>query len=493
MTGEAAFADLPQVPDLDHQEQNTLDCLIRQFRAKWPRNELRARYYDGKNVLKDFGISIPPQLRSVETVVGWPAKAVDSLSRRCRLDGFVIPDGDADSLGITEMWSANRMDIEAPQAQTSAFLHSVAFIATTLGDVASGEPEILMTARSALSGTGIWDPRRRRLSSALSIIAYDESTAHDRMITELVVYLPDRVLTLTRDSKGKWTVDRRKHTLGRVPVEALVYRPRLDRPFGSSRITRAVMSITDEAVRTVLRTEVSAEFYSSPQRYMLGADPDAFVDAQGAVRTGWEAILGRMLAIARDDEGNVPTVGTFPQMSMQPHIEHMRSVATRFAGETNLTVGSLGVVQDNPSSAEAIYAAKEELITEAEAAGEVFGTAWCNAIRTGLMMREKRTEMPAEWAKLRAKLRDPATPSRSAAADAVMKTVSAFPWMAESQVALEQLGWDQTTIDRAMADKRRASVGALTQRLAAARQATPTAPAAPTGQTPAAPEQEQAA
>uniref|UniRef100_UPI003F498467 phage portal protein n=1 Tax=Nocardia suismassiliense TaxID=2077092 RepID=UPI003F498467 len=476
MTEIVALAELPQVSGLNHADQNTLDCLVRQFRAKWPRNQIRARYYDHKNVLKDFGISIPPQLKDVETVVGWPEKAVDALARRIRHDGFVIPGGDAESLGITDMWTANRMNIEAPQAHTSALIHSCAFIATTLGDVKSGEPDVLMTARSALSGTGIWDPRRRRLASALSIVAYDESFPHDHRITELVIYLPDKVLILTRKSTGRWTIDERKHTLGRVPVELLPFRPRLDRAFGSSRITRAVMSITDEAVRTVLRTEVSAEFYSSPQRYMLGADPDAFVDAKGRVRTGWEAILGRMLAIGRDQDGNIPEVGTFPQMTMQPHIEHMRSVATRFSGATNLPVAALGIVQDNPSSAEAIYAAKEELITEAEYACDVFGMAWTNAVRTGLMLRSKLTEMPPEWNRLRVNWRDPATPSRSSAADAVQKTVTAFPWLAESRVALEQLGWDETTIERAMADKRRTSVNALTQRLTAGQQ-TPAAAA----------------
>ncbi|WP_280442240.1 phage portal protein [Nocardia brasiliensis] len=475
MTDLVALAEIPQVTGLDHTDQNTLDRLVHQFRHKWPRNELRARYYDHRNVLKDFGISIPPQLKTVETVVGWPEKAVDSLARRIRHDGFVLPGGDADSLGITNMWAANRMNIDAPQAHTSALIHSCAFIATTLGDVASGEPDVLMTARSALSGTGIWDPRRRQLSAALSIVAYDEAWPHDHRITELVMYLPDRVVIMNRNSTGKWAIDVRKHTLGRVPVELLVFRPRLDRPFGASRISRAVMSITDEAVRTVLRTEVSAEFYSSPQRYMLGADPDAFVDAKGRVRTGWEAILGRMLAIGRDEDGNVPEVGTFPQMTMQPHIEHMRSVATRFAGATNLPVGALGVVQDNPSSAEAIYAAKEELITEAEYACDVFGMAWSNAVRTGLMLRAKRTEMPPEWARLRVNWRDPATPSRSSAADAVQKTVTAFPWLAESRVALEQLGWDETTIERAMADKRRSSINALTQRLTAAQQQPPPA------------------
>ena len=59
-------------------------------------------------------------------------------------------------------------------------------------------------------------------------------------------------------------------------MEPLVYRPSLDRPFGKSRITRAVMSITDSAVREALRTEVSAEFFTTPQKYLLGADEELF-------------------------------------------------------------------------------------------------------------------------------------------------------------------------------------------------------------------------
>lgn len=467
MTTDLALSVFPQIPGLSHQDQNTLDCLARQFAAKWARNSLRARYYDGKNALRSLGISIPPEIEEItETVVGWPEKAVDGLANRIKHDGFVIPGGSAEDLGINDMWSINRMDIEAPQAQTSALIHSCAFLATTLGDTQSGEPDVLMTARSAMTATGIWDPRRRRLAAALSIIAYDERFPHDNQVTELVMYLPDKVITLSRGSNGRWTADPRPHAMGRVPVEPLVFRPRLDRPFGSSRISRAVMSITDEAVRTVLRTEVSAELYG-PQRYILGADPEAFEDATGRQRTGWESILGRILAISRDDDGEIPTVGTFPQMTMQPHLDHMRSVAMRFAGATNLPVGALGVVTDNPSSAEAIHAAKEELLIEAESAASVFGMAYCNAVRTGLQMREKLDAPRPEWSKLRVKWRDPATPSRASAADAVLKTVQAFPWLAESEVALEQLGWDETTIARAMADKRRSSVSALTQRLIA--------------------------
>ena len=50
---------------------------------------------------------------------------------------------------------------------------------------------------------------------------------------------------------------------------------------------------------------------------------------------------------------------------MQPHIDYMRSLAARFSGETNVPLSELGMVTDNPASAEAVYAAKESMIVDA--------------------------------------------------------------------------------------------------------------------------------
>jgi hypothetical protein len=38
----------------------------------------------------------------------------------------------------------------------------------------------------------------------------------------------------------------------------------------------------------------------------------------------------------------------------------LRQLAAQFAGETGVPLNSLGVVQDNPSSAEAIYATRRK-------------------------------------------------------------------------------------------------------------------------------------
>lgn len=453
---------MPRIPALTDVELDTLRTLVDQWQAKLLRNLVRARYYDHKAVLSYMGIAIPPQMRNTEQVIGWPSKAVDALGARINFDGFVLPGGGEDPLGLQATLADNHFDVEAPQAQTSALIHACAFVSTTLGDTASGEPEVLIIARDAVTSTGLWDARRRGLWAGLSVLETDESGTP----TYMILYLVGAAVTLQRTSSGQWHVDRRFHDVDRPLVEPLVYRPRLGRPFGSSRISRSVMSITDTAVRTAMRTEVSAEFYSSPQRWAMGADERDFVDASGNPKTGWETLLGRVWAMGRDDEGNVPQVGQFPQMSMQPHDDMMRGLATRFAGETQLPVSSLGIVQDNPASAEAIYAAKEELVIEAERACQVFGTTWRRAALTAIQLRDGGAITP-EMGRLRAKYRDPATPSKASASQAVVEQVREGILPPNSEVTYEQLGYDATTIARLLADQRRARVNDRALALAA--------------------------
>lgn len=466
-----------QVPGLALSHQAALDELLTKLGQKTPRNRLRRKYYDHKSELKDLGIAIPPQLRTVESVVGWPSKAVDSLARRTVLDGFTSDEVKVADLGLEEVMRANRMDAEAAQAHTSALIHSVSFVSVSAGDVEAGEPEVLVSAFSAEDCTGIWDYSRRGLKSAVTVISRDSMGIIDHM----VLHLPGLAIIMRREGQ-RWDLRQSVHDLG-VSVEPLVYRPALNRPFGSSMISRAVMSITDSAVRTALRTEVSAEFFSSPQRYVLGADDDAFQDANGNPIPAWQAILGRILALGLDEEGNKPEVGQFSQQSMEPHLAQMRELATRFAGETNLPVGLLGVVQDNPSSAEALYAAKEELVIDSTHWSRLsLSPAWERSAVNALRLIDDTPAARAAYGSIRAHWMNPATPSIVSAADAVLKQVTAFPFLADSDVALEALGYDQATLARILADKRRTETRARTDALiglASQAQPKPTAPEVP--------------
>ena len=78
---------------------------------------------------------------------------------------------------------------------------------------------------------------------------------------------------------------------------------------------------------------------------------------------------------------------------MQPHTDQLRMFASLFAGETGLTLDDLGFATENPSSAEAIKAAHENLRLTARKAQRTFGTAFLNA---GYLAACVRDDFPYE-------------------------------------------------------------------------------------------------
>lgn len=438
---------------LPQRETQILNDLLLVWSKKLSRNQKRVQYYLAKNKLRDLGISIPPSLTDVETVVGWPAKAVDALAVRSRFDGFTTDSGeDAD---LQEVLEANRFKVMYRQAVTSELIASCAFMTVSKGG--EGEPPVIVSAYSAVNAAAVWDMRRKRIKHGMTVVDVDRRPGHEAEPLWVNLYTDDAVWEIKKEG-GKWRARRNPHSMGRPMMEPLVYRPTLDRPFGQSRISRAVMSITDSAVRTALRSEVAAEFFTAPQKYLLGADDDVF-----DTLSKWEAYIGNIFTVTKDEDGDVPKFGQLAQASMQPHTDYLRSLAARFSGETSIPVSELGVIHDNPASAEAIYACKESLVIEAENLNETNGEALKAIGRMALAtLRDVPLDSLDEDAmSIKPVWKNPAMPSIVSQADAMVKIISAMPWIAESRVALEEFGFGEDKITRLMNDKRRAEARAL--------------------------------
>ncbi|MFT3971705.1 MAG: hypothetical protein QM695_15875 [Micropruina sp.] len=432
----------PVVSGLDADHQAALSRLTAKIATRRARNRLRRRYYDYEQGLKDLQISLPPDM-AVTTVLGWPAKAVNSMVRRTVLDTWTLPEGTSSAdIGLDAIIEDNRLDSELPSALTSSLLHGVAFGFATAGGV--GEAPAILSFKSAEWASGTWDPRRRQLSEALSIVATDLMGTP----TQMALYLPGLVIDLHRDG-DRWELFQFEHDLG-IPVEPIPYRVALDRPFGSSRISRPVMELTDAAVRTFVRTEVAAEFYNAPQRYALGAGEKAFKDpVTGEPLTGWQVILGHLLTLDRDADGNLPTVGEFTQQSMEPNAAHFRMIAQAFAAETSLPLRSLGVVGDNPESADAIAEANKELELEIRHWQKSCLTPVLRRLMTSALRiiddtpaaRDVYRRMAPHWQR-------PDTVSLAAATDAVVKLDTVAPGFGQSEVGLEMAGLEPDQIAR---------------------------------------------
>jgi len=256
------------------------------------------------------------------------------------------------------------------------------------------------------------------------------------------------------------------HNLGRVPCAPLINNPRSGDPWGRSEITRGVISLVDSAVRTLVGAEVAREFFSAPQRYILGADESAFLDADGNPTNGWSVVQGRVLGISyNDDDGVMPQVGQFQANSPAPYFDQIRAYANLLAGETAIPVAYLGYPADgNPASADAIRALESRLVKKAERRQKQFGRTWQEVARLALLIRDG--EVPPEFSQVRPIWRDPATPTVAAAADAAVKLITAGVLTPDSEVTYNRLGFTDTDKAQLARDKATSSAVSLVAQIA---------------------------
>lgn len=333
-----------------------IEYLRARLRAKRSRVLTRYRFYEMKNTVPDFGISTPPSLRLMKTSLGWCGKAVDSLA-----DRLVFRTFSQDNFEINQIFQLNNPDVFFDSAILAALIGSCCFIYITPD--ADGYPRLRVLDGS--DATGIIDPITNLLQEGYAVLSRD-----DRDIPmEEAYFLPGE----TTYYVGGQERETFRHQAGYPLLVPVIYRPDARRPFGHSRISRACMDIVRSAQRSAKRAEIAAEFYSYPQKYVLGTSPDM------EPMEKWKATMSSMIEFSKDSDGDHPVVGQFQQQSMSPHTEQIRMFASMFAGETGLTLDDLGFVTDNPSSAEAIKASHENLRLTAKKAQRTFGSCFLNA------------------------------------------------------------------------------------------------------------------
>lgn len=317
---------------------------------------IRYDFYEMKNMYVDFAISTPKDLidHALLPVLGWCAKAVDSLA-----DRIVFKEFQNDFFNMSELYNLNNPDIIFDSAILSALISSCCFIY-----IAPDEDDLpRMRVIDGGNATGIIDPVTNMLTEGYAVIERD---TWGLPVTE-AYFIPGKTAIIQNGTETVYDSVAPYPLL--VPV---IFRPDAKREFGHSRISKACMSIIRSALRTIMRSEVSAEFYSFPQRYVIGTDPEMPFEK-------WSATISSFLNISKDYEGDTPTIGQFSQQSMEPHISQLRMFASLFAGETGLTLDDLGFTTENPSSADAIKASHENLRLTARKAQRTFASGFINA------------------------------------------------------------------------------------------------------------------
>ena len=334
-----------------------LQYLQNKLLTKQPRIALRYGYYEMKNLTFDFGISSPPDLRYWNAVVGWNAKAVDSLADRLEFRRMKN-----DLFNMNQIFDLNNRDTFFDSAIKGALITSCDFV--YISEDESGFPRLQVI--DGYNATGIIEPTTGLLNEGYAVLERDAvgvPTREAYFTYEWTAYYEQGKLVDVRENKAPYPL-----------LVPLIFKPDAKRPFGHSRISRACMSITGSALRTIKRSEISAEFYSFPQKWATGVDESGENNFDK-----WSAAMSAMMKFTLNSDGQDHVkLGQFIQQSMEPHVSQLRMFASLFAGETGLTLDDLGFATENPSSAEAIKAAHENLRLTARAAHKTFGTGFVN-------------------------------------------------------------------------------------------------------------------
>lgn len=428
-------------PGLAKNDKDTLETLIGINGNLSYRNAEKVAYYEGDVQPADIGVSVlPPSVQIVEHC-DWPRKAVTSVSERSRFSGFVFNDDYTD---------ADLDNIVRDNALVGAYnrhVHSELIHGCMFATVGQYDGKCIVRFHTAETSGAIWDDYAGCIAAGF-VIAKSELTEWSQQVPRPVqvnLHLPGRVLIFRRQNISDWSVEQLQTGIDRPLMEAFAYRPTALKPFGQSRIDKTVMAITDDVIRTLQNMAVSSALYSSPQKYLLGLSEDQFDSLE---KNKWLAYITHILMTTRDEDGNIPSYGQITPSSPEPYIAVLRTYATLFSAATGVPVNSLGIVQDNPSSAQAINAAREDICIATQDLNESNGESLRNVALMAMACANNTTidNLDDTQKSVLAKFLDPSMPSVVSQADAAVKIASAAPWFSESDEFLRMLGMDEPTI-----------------------------------------------
>lgn len=424
----------------DTTVRGQVDAMLQRLDAVRPGNLLKQRFYDFEAQMPPSKV-LPRNWQEFRQIVGWPATVIDVLEERLDLLGWR-----GDSSGTLDaLFTDGGIALEATLAHLDGLLFGTTFVAVDPHAAADGNPD-LVTAESPLITSGIWSAQRRRLVGSLKILERDKSAG-----TPLLLSWADDVETgLLRKVAGVWRwEDRRPHTLGRTPVIQLVNRPRASRLGGRSELSLPVRSYTVQAVQTLAGMGANRDFYAYPQRFAENAPKDFFVDpVTNQPVPGWVTAMAAMLAGDPPEPGQ-PSMkfGSFATNPPTPFLDQIRGLAIQLAGEAAIPPHYLGLLTDNPASAEAIKNIESRLIKRTERRQTTFGWGWREVAQLVLAAHGlPSTGISCRW-------RPADTPTVAAEADATVKLVQAGVLPPTSSVVLDRLRFTPEEQARIAADR----------------------------------------
>lgn len=451
------ISGIARASGLSASDSSEIEALLDVYKRTRNRNETIESYYDGDVMAKDIGVDIlPPEAKEkvhVDLSCDWAKKAVKELAGHIRFDGFVFEGRDGmDELlegalnrsgfysglsrakGGTLKKGCSFVTVNNTGRRASVAFHSAdegaAIMNTATGEVRSG----FVFADSSLTP---WSPKRP-------------------VITQVNLHRRGRRVEIHRDDQTRWHAVEVETPADAMMLVPLTYEPTDKKLLGTSRITKEVQSLVDDVLSARLAIALSRAFYAIPMRALLGLTEKVY-DALSQ-KPQWSAYINPMLLATADRQGHTPTLTQLPSNSPEPLIRIIETDAKLFAASTGIPLNSLGIVQDNPSSAEAITEGRRGLIEDAQTFITEQLEPALRQVALLVMMVESNKASVGELDDIQRSVmphfKNPAMPSVAATTDAAMKIASVNPAFAGTDVFFEMVGFDQATISRVKSQMR---------------------------------------
>lgn len=458
---------------LDAEAKAELEALLDVNSRTRGRNAKLSAFYEGDYAVQSIGVKTVPDEARVPECCGWPRKAVTCVSERSRFEGFQFAEGDADP-ALAAAVDKSGLAVAYARNLDAQLTHGCMF--ATVGRSGTDAVVRFHTAESAVA---TWNPVEGRVESGLVLadVRRTKWSPTQPVPVQLNMHLPDRVVVLSRTGASEWQAESLPHPMGRPLMEAFAFRATGMKPFGQSRITRTVQTIASDVVRTLQDMAVSAAFYAAPQKWLMGITEDQF---EALVGNKWSTYIGSILLGTLDpDTGHAPTAGQFSAASPQPYIDLLRTYAQMFSAETGVPLNSLGIVQDNPSSAEAIQASREDICLAVRDLNDANGQSLRSVARMAMAVAADTTldGLTDEQKSVQATFSSPLMPSVASQADAMTKVAAVVPDFAGTRAFFEQLGFSSAFTERALGQmERNANKRAISSLLASRQPVQPQQP-----------------
>lgn len=407
---------------LTAEDKANMQELMDVFNKVQKRNETLTKYYNEDITAKEKNLDISvdqkvANLPDIDIRSSWPAKVVEVLQARSKFDTFWHKDQSVKAI-FDQIINENKLKIRYNKALLSELIHGCSFATLSMG--ANDRAQIRF--HSAQTSAAIWDPYNETTACGFTIVdtaRYNNETHRSPSVVNL--YTPTHIVVLNRVGLTDWTATYYEQKMGRPLMVPMVYRATDAKPFGKSRITNDVRSLTDSNLRERLRLEIASEFFTTPQKYINGLlDETAVAMAQQKIKN----YMSCMMLLTRDpNSGEKAEIGQLDPTSMTPHKEVLEMWAQSLASTSCIPCSELGIVRDQPSSAEAITLEKEPLILEAQDLNANNGETLKECVLMAYAMNEGLSwgDIPYEITEIQPHFENPAYPTIVSQADAVVK------------------------------------------------------------------------